>query len=195
MGRLLPMDFPVQLVELALTDDTGYTLRCYVTDGVGQPRAAYLTESGRLPLFRRPERAAGFAAATARHGLTEVFGWPHWAATLRTGLLPLHENHRYAVDLASLNLGREPDLWLRPLLIRSVQAVRELIRALALPDGEALFQPGGLLDQFDELVRLAEYGPHRRWARRQLSTLDRSELIRQWRYAVSLVEERIDWRD
>jgi hypothetical protein len=188
---VLPASFPIQLVELSLPDDTGYTLRTYLSDLT----AVYASEDGRLPLFHRPEHAIGFAV---NGGSAALSGLPHWQplrAALTTSVLPMPENRRYGLDLVLLNLARSPAEWLPELLLHVGDVAWELVDCLDLDAGHRLTADGSLLDRLDTMVRAVRYGPHRRQGRRDLLALPGPDVAAAWRDLVGVLAAHVDWRD
>lgn len=169
-------------------------LRTYVDDSP----AVYLSEAGRLPLFRRPERAeraAEYAVESETHAMTEVLHWETLRTSMAEAFLVLRDDNKYDLDLVPLNLARQSNEWIPELLFKAGDVARELINALDIEAGAALLGEGTLLDQFDDVLWTAHHGPNRRRARRELLTFNSVELSRTWQELVTLLESHIDWRD
>jgi hypothetical protein len=191
---VLPRDFPVHLVELAIGDGVGYTARTYVAEEDGLTLPVFASEDGRLPLFRRPEHASDYAAGTDRHALTSVLHWETLAASMASAFLPLVPDNRYDLDLPSINLEREPKEWLVDLIVRAGQVAMELVEALDIEEGYALIGQGTLLDRLDDALRVVAHGSFRR-GRRELSAFDRTAIAAGWQRLAEVIESRVDWRD
>jgi hypothetical protein len=188
---VLPRDFPIHLVELALPGSTGYTLRTYLDNSP----AVFLSEDSRLPLFDRPERAVEYAVGSETHAMTGVLHWEALSTSMADAFLVLADDSRYDLDLVPFNLAREADQWVSELVTDAADVARELVNALDIEAGVALLGEGTLLDRFDDVMRAVRYGPNRRRARKELLTFNSGQLSRTWRKLVDLLESHIDWRD
>ncbi|MDG4766334.1 Hsp70 family protein [Solwaraspora sp. WMMD406] len=190
---VLPADFPVHLVELALGDRVGYTVRTYVTDDDGSTSAVFASRRARLPLFPRPEQASDHAAGTDDHDMTSVLHWESLSSSMATAFLPLTPDNRYRLDLVPVTLERHPKQWLIDLVIETGNVARELIAALDIADGHLLLGEGTLLDRLDDALRVASRMPFRR-GRRELLAFDQARVVDHWRHVVAMIENRIDWQ-
>ena len=191
---VLPRDFPVHLVEVTIENRTGYTVRSYVADEDGLTEAVFASVEGRLPLFRRPERASDFAAGAEHHDLCAVLHWEALSDAMAQAFLPLIDGHRYDLDLPSVNLELDPDRWLPDLIVKATDLGLELVEALDLDDGYALLAPGSPLDELDDALRQVRRWPLGRH-RRRWRAFDRHRLADQWQSVTELIGSRLDWPD
>ncbi len=191
---IVPRDFPVHLVELALGERVGYTVRTYVADEDESRLAVFTSVAGRLPLFSRPEQATEFAAGTDEHDMCSVLHWDTLSDWMIRAFLPLNDDNRYDLDLPAINLELEPQRWRPDLIVEAGRFALELINALEIEEGYPLLGPGSRLDQLDDALRLARRQPLRRHRRRWL-TFDRNLLANQWRRVADVIGSRVDWQD
>jgi Hsp70 protein len=191
---VLSRDFPVQLVELALGERIGYTVRTFVTDDDGSTAAVFASAAGRLPLFPRPEQATEFAAGSEGHAMCAVLHWDTLSEWMARAFLPLAEDNRYDLDLPAVYLELEPREWRPGPTVKAGVIARQLTHALEIDEGHWLLGQGTRLDQLDDALRLAQRQPLRRHRRGWLA-FDRNLLAGQWRRVAEVIDSHVDWRD
>ncbi|SHN47368.1 Hsp70 family protein [Cryptosporangium aurantiacum] len=192
---VLPRDFPVHLVEVAIGDRVGYAVRTYVTDDEGDTSAVFASEGSRLPLFPRPEQAGDYAVGTDDHAMTSVLHWEALRDSMALAFLPLIPENRYHLDMPAVTLERKPKDWLIELVINAGDLARELSYALDIPEGQDLLGPGTLLDRADDALRVAQRTPFRLHGRRDLRAFDQAQLVAAWRRVAAVIDAQLDWRD
>jgi hypothetical protein len=190
---VVPRDFPVHLVELALGERIGYTVRTYVDGDDGNQSAVFASVSGRLPLFPRPEQATEYAAGSDEHDMRSVLHWDTLSEWMARSFLPLADENRYDLDLPAINLELEPQLWRPSAIIDAGDLAWELIDALKIKEGYRLLGPGTRLDRLDEVFRQALRQPLRRHRRRWLA-YDRRVLASQWDRVAEVIGSRVSWQ-
>ncbi|WP_051798096.1 Hsp70 family protein [Catenuloplanes japonicus] len=191
---VVPPDFPVHLIEVAIGNAVGYAVRTYVRDARDEWEAVFASEDGRLPLFPRPERAADDAAGGEQHTMTRVLHWEAMAESMANAFLPLAKERRYRLDLPPVTLARDPKDWLLDVVVDAGDLARELVHALEIEEAYELVEPGSMLDVLDDALRVARRSMFRRQARRDLDVFDRRLIVADWRRVTRLIEARVDWR-
>lgn len=193
----------VDVVEIVLPAETGYTLRTYVDgDGVGAGRtASFLSHSGRLLLFRTGEGLAQFVREESDHDLAGPPGWRERVgdrarvAASATGAIAEGTVVSYELDLVPTNLAGSPDEWIADLLLPARDLMAELAGALDLRRIQASLADGEYLDRFDDALRETVNAGRFSGARRRLRTFESSRLVTQWRQLIRWLDQAVDWRD
>lgn len=193
----------VDVVEIVLPADTGYTLRAYVDGGPAGtgPVASFLSRGGRLLLFRTAEGLARFVREESGHDLADPSGWREdTAARDRVAAAVLAAvaggtTISYELDLVPTNLAGTSDEWIADLLLPARDVMAELAGALNLPRIRASLADGEYLDRFDDALRVSLHAGRFSGARRRLRSFESSRLTTQWRQLIRWLEQAVEWRD
>jgi hypothetical protein len=174
-----------------------------VTEGEAEEAAepedvpVFLTEDGKLLLFRSPEGLVEYVRGDAEHELTQLDTWQEVRERVEPeDVVPLDED-RYELDLVVENLRGGHDVWDTALIIQAGEVSRDVAYALRLHSVMAALSPGSPLDDLDEGLRTVEAGGFGSFfARRRLRKIDpQTTAALSWRTVIGKISAVVDWRN
>jgi hypothetical protein len=181
----------VQVLDLAIGESAGFTLRCYLPSESPDedPDAAFLTDNGQLLVFDDLPELVTFLRGPHPHDLTDLAEWE----VVRGGITPVTAEQymveAYELDLIVANVGHGPKEWSPDLFVAARDLAVELANALDLRPVLAAFGRGSLLDQVDDTMRA--YRGRRTgqwWKDRKLHTDEVHTVRDTWRRVVTIIE-------
>lgn len=193
-----PADPAVELLEIVLPAETGYTLRAPAGPEGG---VSFLSRDGRLLLFRSIEGLTRFVREESDHDLAGPAGWRDRAddrdqvAAAVEAAVAADAVVRYELDLVPTNLAGSADEWIAELLLPARDLMAELAATLDLRRIRTALADGEYLDRFDDALRGSVNAGRFSGARRRLRSFESSRLTSQWRQLSRWLEQAIDWRD
>jgi hypothetical protein len=156
----------------------------------------FLSQDGKLLLFRTPEELVSFVKSDAEHDLVQLDTWADLQRRVQAeDIVPLGEN-RYELDLVVENLRGGHDAWDTELLLEAGEVARDLGYALRMSAIIAALAPGSPLDDLDEALRAtASGGVGGFFARRRLRKIGAQQAALGWRTIIGKISAAADWRD
>lgn len=162
----------------------------------GEDVPIFLTNRGKLLLFKTPESLVTFVRSGAPHDLTQLDTWDQLAERIQPAdIAPLDEDS-YELDLVVENLRGGHDTWDPTLLIEAGEAARDLAYALRLPSVLDMLSSGSSLDDLDEALRATVNGGIGGFmGRRRLRKIGAQTASLGWRTIIGKISAAVDWRD
>jgi hypothetical protein len=157
----------------------------------------FLSEGGKLLLFRSPESLVAYVRGSADHELAQLDTWAELCERIEPDdIVPLDED-RYELDLIVENLRGGHDAWDPELIIQAGEVARDLGFALRLQSVIAALAPGSPLDDLDEGLRAVEAGGFGSFfARRRVRKIDaQTTAALGWRTVIGKISAVVDWRN
>ncbi len=156
----------------------------------------FLTQQGRLLLFRSAESLVDFVRSDAEHDLTQLDTWADLEARLRVDDVVPQPQDTYELDLVVENLRGGADAWDYGLLIQAGEVARDIGYALRVESVIGALSSGSPLDALDEGLRNAEDGGIGSFfARRRLRKIRAETAALGWRTIIGKISALTDWRD
>ncbi|MGH3648277.1 MAG: DNA primase [Micromonosporaceae bacterium] len=156
----------------------------------------FLTQDGKLLLFRSPEGLAEFVRSGEATDLDVIEEWDTLRSTLTVDQVVVDEDDRYELDLVVENLRGGHDAWDAELLIKAGEICRDLGHALRIQSVMDALGSGSPLDKLDEAVRSVESGRIAAFfARRKLRRIAAQQAALAWRSIIGKISTSVDWRD
>ncbi|MET7710078.1 DNA primase [Micromonospora sp. NPDC005413] len=156
----------------------------------------FLTNRGKLLLFKSPESLVSFIRSGAPTDLSQLDSWNELSERVEPAdIAPLDED-TYELDLVVENLRGGHDAWDSTLLIEAGEIARDLSYALRLPAVLDMLSAGSSLDDLDEALRsTANGGIGAFMGRRRLKKIGAQTASLGWRTIVGKISAVVDWRD
>ncbi|MBM0279842.1 DNA primase [Micromonospora tarensis] len=156
----------------------------------------FLSNRGRLLLFKTPESLVTFIRSGAPNDLSQLDSWNELSERVEPAdIAPLDED-TYELDLVVENLRGGHDAWDSTLLIEAGEVARDLSYALRLPAVLDMLSAGSSLDDLDEALRAtANGGIGAFMGRRRLKKIGAQTASLGWRTIVGKISAVVDWRD
>jgi hypothetical protein len=157
----------------------------------------FLSENGKLLLFRSPEGLVEYVRGDADHELTQLDTWGEVSERIEPeDIVPLDED-RYELDLIVENLRGGHDVWDPALIIQAGEVARDVAYALRIQPVMTSLASGSPLDDLDEGLRTVEAGGFGAFfARRRLRKIDpQTTAALSWRTVIGKISAAVDWRD
>ncbi|MET8044238.1 DNA primase [Micromonospora sp. NPDC005215] len=156
----------------------------------------FLSNQGRLLLFKTPESLVSFIRSGAPNDLSQLDSWNELAERVEPAdVAPLDED-TYELDLVVENLRGGHDAWDSTLLIEAGEIARDISYALRLPAVLDMLSAGSSLDDLDEALRTtANGGIGAFMGRRRLKKIGAQTASLGWRTIVGKISAVVDWRD
>ena len=180
-----------QLVDLAVGESAGYTLRCYLpASNPGEdPDAVFLTRDRHLLVFDELRDLVGFVRSSTAHDLAGLVDWQVVSTTLEPVSAEQFTVEAYELDLILANVAHSFREWSPELFVASRDLAVELGNALDLRPVLAAFSGGSLLDQVDDAMRLhAGRRAGSWWRGRRLNPHEVTVVRDTWRHVVTVIE-------
>ncbi|WP_433552680.1 DNA primase [Micromonospora zamorensis] len=157
---------------------------------------AFLSNQGKLLLFKTPESLVSFIRSGAPNDLSQLDSWNELSERVEPAdIAPLDED-TYELDLVVENLRGGHDSWDSTLLIEAGEVARDLSYALRLPAVLDMLSAGSSLDDLDEALRAtANGGIGAFMGRRRLKKIGAQTASLGWRTIVGKISAVVDWRD
>jgi hypothetical protein len=183
----------VQVLDLAVGESEGYTLRCYVpaTRPGEDPDAVFLTADGRLLVFDQLEDLVRYVRSSDGHEMARFVDW-----RMISSLDPVSAERctveAYELDLILANVAHGTKEWSPELFVKARDLAVELGSALALRPVLRAFNGGSLLDEVDDAMRLHVGRRASSWWRDRRLNPDEVTTVRDtWHRVVTAVEAAI----
>jgi hypothetical protein len=157
----------------------------------------FLSEGGKLLLFRSPEGLAEYVQSGVENELAQIDTWDEVRERIEPeDIIPLDED-RYELDLVVGNLRGGHDVWDAPLIIQAGEIARDIAYALRVPAVMTALASGSPLDDMDEGLRTVEAGGFGAFfARRKLRKIDaQTTAALGWRTIIGKISAVVDWRN
>ncbi|MEU8288505.1 DNA primase [Micromonospora sp. NPDC048905] len=156
----------------------------------------FLSNRGKLLLFKTPESLVSFIRSGAPNDLSQLDSWNELAERVEPAdIAPLDED-TYELDLVVENLRGGHDTWDSTLLIEAGEVARDISYALRLPAVLDMLSAGSSLDDLDEALRAtANGGIGAFMGRRRLKKIGAQTASLGWRTIVGKISAVVDWRD
>ncbi|MFF0150337.1 DNA primase [Micromonospora sp. NPDC005203] len=156
----------------------------------------FLSNRGKLLLFKTPESLVSFIRSGAPNDLSQLDSWNELAERVEPAdVAPLDED-TYELDLVVENLRGGHDAWDSTLLIEAGEIARDISYALRLPAVLDMLSAGSSLDDLDEALRAtANGGIGAFMGRRRLKKVGAQTASLGWRTIVGKISAVVDWRD
>jgi hypothetical protein len=156
----------------------------------------FLSDRGKLLLFRSPEGLAEFVQSDAEHDMTQVDTWQSLKDRITAASIVATDENRYELDLVVENLRGGQDAWDTDLLLGAGEAARDLAYALRLEPVRTALSAGSPLDDLDEGLRAAAAGGLGSFfAKRRLKKIGAQQAALGWRTIIGKISAAVDWRD
>jgi hypothetical protein len=156
----------------------------------------FLSQRGRLLLFRTPESLVDFIRSGEPNDLAQVDTYRTVADRIQPADIAPLDDDTYELDLIVENLRGGHDVWDPALLIRGGEAARDLAYALRLPAVLDMLAPGSSLDDLDEALRSTVGGGLGAFrGRRRLRKIGAQTASLGWRTIIGKISAAVDWRD
>jgi hypothetical protein len=168
-----------------------------VADEEPEEVPVFLSERGRLLLFRSPDGLVEFVRSGTDNELTQLDTWDDLVERLEADdVIPLDED-RYELDLVVENLRGGHDVWDAPLIIQAGELARDVGYALRIQAVMTALSSGSPLDDMDEGLRTVEEGGFGSFfARRKLRKIDaQTTAALGWRTIIGKISAVVDWRN
>ncbi|WP_326549356.1 DNA primase [Micromonospora sp. NBC_01813] len=162
----------------------------------GEEVPIFLTQQGRLLLFKNPEALVSFVRSGAPNDFTQLDTWPELVDRVQPADVDALPEDTYELDLVVENLRGGHDVWDAPLLIQSGEVARDLAYALRMPSVLDMLSSGSRLDDLDEALRsTVDGGIGGFMARRRLKKIGAQTASLGWRTIIGKISAAADWRD
>jgi hypothetical protein len=184
----------VQVLDLAIGESAGFTLRCYLpADEPDQdPDAAFLTSDGQLLAFDDLPDLVQFLRGPDDHDLTDLADWEVVARGITPVIAEQYMVEAYELDLIVANVGHGPKEWSPDLFVAARDLAVELGNGLGLRPVLAAFGRGSLLDQLDDTMRAFRGRRTGQWWKDRKLHNDEVHTVRDtWRRVVTIIEAAI----
>jgi hypothetical protein len=156
----------------------------------------FLSQGGRLLLFRTRAGLLEFLRSDAEHDLSQLADWSSFVDDVRPAYVVATEDDTYELDLVVKNLRAGHDAWDPDLVLRAGQLARDLGHALRIEPIVMAMAPGSPLDDLDEALRsLAAGGLGTFFARRKAKKIGTETASIGWRTVIGKISAVVDWRD
>jgi hypothetical protein len=183
----------VQVLDLAVGESAGYTLRCYIpaTRPGEDPDAVFLTADRRLLVFDELEDLVGHVRTSNSHEMARLVDW-RVVSGLDAVSAERYTVEAYELDLILANVAHGTKEWSPELFVRSRDLAVELGHALSLRPVLTAFSGGSLLDEVDDAMRLHVGRRASSWWRDRRLSPDEVTTVRDtWRRVVTVIEAAI----
>jgi hypothetical protein len=178
----------VEPVQLALPNDSGYTLRHYREDDEG-PEPVFLGRDKVVYAFRSAEGLVDFLRSGEPHDLADLPGWEEVGSTADIDVTP-DELGVYHLDMVVEMLRAGPDSWDFELLVLAGEAARDVAKYAELSEVLTALAPGSPLDTLDDDLRDGGF-----LARRRLRKRGGDGLAIGWRSVIGRLTSAVEFRD
>ena len=156
----------------------------------------FLSQRGKLLLFRTPEALAAFVRSDEPHSLRGVEQAESLADRIEATHVAPDDDDRYELDLLVKNLRGGHDTWEPDLVISAGELARDLAYALHLESVQTSLSPGSPLDDLDEAMRARANGGLGAFrARRRMRKIGAQQAALAWRTIIGKISAAVDWRD
>ncbi|MGI5247218.1 DNA primase [Dactylosporangium sp. CA-139066] len=156
----------------------------------------FLSDHGKLLLFRSPEGLVEFVKSDAEHDMTQLDTWESLKDRITASSIVATDENRYELDLVVENLRGGQDAWDTDLLLGAGEAARDLAYALRLEPVRTALSTGSPLDDLDEGLRAAANGGVGGFfAKRRLKKIGAQQAALGWRTIIGKISAAVDWRD
>jgi actin-like ATPase involved in cell morphogenesis len=183
----------VQVLDLAVGETGGYTLRCYLPpdDPEDDPDAMFLSRGRRLMVFSELPDLVGFVRSITDHDLAELPSWDVVTGDLSEPSANEHLVEAYELELIMANLQGGHPTWDPALFVAARDLIVELSNALRLTGVRRYFLPGAPLDRLDDLMRAAAARQVDWWRGQRMRPDDVASIRDMWWQAIGAVESAI----
>lgn len=156
----------------------------------------FLSNRGRLLMFKSPETLVAFVRSGASHDMAQLDTWTEFAERVQPADVAPREDDTYELDLVVENLRGGHDTWDLDLLIEAGEVARDLAYALRLRPVLTGLSAGSPLDDLDEALRSAASGGVGGFmGRRRLRKIGAQQASLGWRAIIGKISAAVDWRD
>ena len=156
----------------------------------------FLSNRGRLLMFKSPETLVAFVRSGASHDMAQLDTWTEFAERVQPADIVPREDDTYELDLVVENLRGGHDTWDLDLLIEAGEVARDLAYALRLRPVLTGLSAGSPLDDLDEALRSAASGGVGGFmGRRRLRKIGAQQASLGWRAIIGKISAAVDWRD
>jgi hypothetical protein len=167
-----------------------------VTAAESEDVPVFLSQRGRLLLFRSAESLVDFVQSNAEHDMTQLDTWSDLKARLEPDDVVPQPEDTYELDLVVENLRGGSDAWDFGLLIQAGEVARDLGYAMRLESIIGALSTGSPLDNLDEALRAVEDGGIGSFfARRRVRKIRAETAALGWRTIIGKISALTDWRD
>jgi hypothetical protein len=184
----------VQVLDLAIGESAGYTLRCYLPSEHPEedPDAVFLTSDRRLLVFDELPDLVEYVRSTNAHDLAPLTDWHLVSSGIDGPSAERFTMEAYELDLIQANVAHGTREWSPDLFVAARDLAVELANALDLRPVLKAFSGGSLLDELDDTMR-AHQGRRASswWKDRRLSPDEVIAVRETWRRAVTIIEAAI----
>jgi hypothetical protein len=182
--------------ELAAAEEEEPTATAAADEAEAEEVPVFLSQRGRLLLFRTPESLVDFVRSGEPNDLAQVDTYGIVADRIQPADIAPLDDDTYELDLIVENLRGGHDVWDPALLIRGGEAARDLAYALRLPAVLDMLAPGSSLDDLDEALRSTVGGGLGAFrGRRRLRKIGAQTASLGWRTIIGKISAAVDWRD
>jgi hypothetical protein len=184
----------VQVLDLAIGESAGFTLRCYLPaeDPDEDPDAAFLTVDGQLLVFDDLPEMVNYLRGPDEHDLTDLADWHLVRHSIDAATAERYTVEAYELDLIVANIGHGIKEWSPDLLVAARDLAVELGNALDVRPVLAPFGRGNLLDQLDDTMRAHRGRRAGQWWKDRKLNGDEVQTVRDtWRRVVTILEAAI----
>jgi hypothetical protein len=156
----------------------------------------FLTNKGRLLVFKSAEGLVDFVKSDAPHDLRQLPEWGNLSSSISVDEVVPSEDDTYELDLVVENLRGGHDVWDAPLLLSAGEVARDVAYALRLEGVLTMLSPGAPLDDLDEALRAASAGGVGGFlAKRRVRKIGAQQASLGWRTVIGKISGVVDWRD
>ena len=194
LGAAPPWTALVQLLDLAVGESAGFTLRSYVPSPVPgeDPDAVFLTADRRLLVFDELTDLIGYVRSSTAHDLARVVDWRVVGGSLEQVSAERFTVEAYQLDLILANVAHGTREWSPELFVAARDLAVELGNALKLHPVLQAFNGGSLLDQLDDAMRRHVGRRASSWWRDRRLTPGEVTTVRDtWRRVVTAIEAAV----
>jgi hypothetical protein len=150
----------------------------------------FLSNRGRLLLFKSAEGLVSFIRSGAKHDLAQLDTWTTFAERVQNADIVALDEDSYELDLVVENLRGGADVWDPDLVIGAGEIARDLGFALGLREVLVSLEPGSPLDALDEGIRAEGF-----LARRRLRKISAEQVAIGWRTMIGKLATATEWHD
>ncbi|HEY3503519.1 MAG TPA: DNA primase [Actinocatenispora sp.] len=156
----------------------------------------FLSQRGKLLLFRTPEGLVDFVRSDEPHALRGIDSADALADRIEAAHVVPSEEDRYELDLLVGNLRGGHDSWEPDLVISAGELARDVAYAFDLSSVLTSLSAGSPLDDLDEAMRGATKGGLSAFrARRRAKKIGAQQAALAWRTIIGKIGAAVDWRD